>query len=132
MPRRPLSAYNLFFRDQRLALIQEQEQQEHKDDKDNEDTKLPPQEDTKLPPSTQSNDKDKSTTSQQQQQHPAKVGFAEMAKTISLRWKEIDPSMLAKYQEMARLEQIRYNAEMDAYRRKEQLKEQQQQQQELS
>ena len=55
-----------------------------------------------------------------------------MAKTISLRWKEIDPSMLAKYQEMARLEQIRYNAEMDAYRRKEQLKEQQQQQQELS
>jgi len=73
-PKRPLSAYNLYFRDQRRSLLSE------------------------------------ITGS-------GKVGFEDMAKMISAKWRSIDEETKAKYQAIADKEKARFQIDKEAYRK---------------
>ena len=91
-PRRPLSAYNLFFREQRERIIEER-------------AKLlpaPPE-----PTVTRSGGRRK--------KQKAKVPFEELAKLIGARWKNIDPEELLRLKGLAQEDANRYKLEMQEY-----------------
>lgn len=99
-PKRPLTAYNFFFKDERVKLIDEMN---------------PPEPDDFVMTSNKSN---KRWVTQPQRKKKAKIAFEEMAKTISKRWKSIDPAIKANYEETATLDRKRYHNEMDTYNKK--------------
>lgn len=82
-PTRPLSAYNLFFRDEREKLI----------------AGLP------TPPSARAKKK-----------NGRGIGFSNMAKTISARWKEIPGSTKERYESIAAAGRVVYNKKIEEWR----------------
>lgn len=95
MPKRPLSAYNYFFRTERGKFVAEQAEKEAAGT------------DTFAPEAAQDED-----------QGGEKVKsslFATMGKTIAKRWKEVIPEELEEYKALAARDSKRYRAEMDEY-----------------
>jgi hypothetical protein len=95
MPKRPLSAYNYFFRNERGKFVAEQAEKEAAGAG------------TTVPDATQA-----------EEQGGEKVKsslFATMGKTIAKRWKEIVPEELEEYKALAGEDSKRYRAEMDEY-----------------
>ncbi len=83
-PKRPLSAYNIFFQLERQKLLEEGEQN--------------------LDGVATENTKGKISK--------AKLGFASLARYIAAKWKNIDDDSLAHYQDLADKEQRRYMNEL--------------------
>ena len=86
-PRRPLSAYNLFFREERAKMIKETEMR--KDEPDN-----------------KGNDSD--AVGQ-------KIGFENMAKIIGKRWRELPEDKASQFKKLAEKDMQRYKAEMETF-----------------
>jgi len=98
-PKRPLSAYNFFFKEEREKII-----------------KIVLAED----PSAVKQDPDDdgfldAETIGRLKKEGGKVSFEEMGKIIGQRWKNIDPDRLSKYAELASEDTERYKTEMQAY-----------------
>jgi hypothetical protein len=89
-PKRPLSAYNYFFREQRNLMLEERSRQK-------ETGTLP-----ELPVDPSGNQKKSSL-------------FAMMGKTIAKRWKEIATEEHKKYKDLANEDLKRYRTEMDEF-----------------
>ena len=105
-PKRPLSAYNLFFKDERAKMLAAQGTGE---DEESEASS----EDKKKAPS-QENDRKKKRSG---------IGFAEMAQVISAQWKKIEGETLTKYKDKAAVDMQRYRKEMDEFNHKQQQQE---------
>ena len=58
----------------------------------------------------------------QKQRPRGKIGFEEMARVISKRWKQIDPDVLEEYKRRADEEKRRYSVQIEAYQEKERSK----------
>lgn len=86
MPRRPLSAYNIFFREERERMLAA-----HKE------TALASRADTDDP------------------LPEAKIGFENMAKSIGKRWRGLGPMELERYRKLAAVDMARYRTERDSY-----------------
>lgn len=97
MPTRPLSAYNLFFREERFEWLRETDQVAALNDKKNDDS--PPAEGA-------IKKKAKSRL------------FEAMAKALGKRWKELTPNRRKKYTDLAEHDMQRYRLEMERYREK--------------
>jgi hypothetical protein len=95
MPRRPLSGYNIFFKEERARMLAESSGKRGPGETEGE-------EETK-------NDKDVPPAK------GVKIGFEVMAKTVGKRWKELPEEELARYKAMAKLDMERYRREMDGY-----------------
>ena len=94
-PKRPLSAYNLFFKEERARLLQKL------DDAKNE--------------STEETTEDKKT--------PSKIGFENLAKIIGSKWQDLTPTQVEYYKEKAGEDMKRYKSEMETYLAKQSAKE---------
>lgn len=110
-PKRPLSAYNIFFRDERaniLAGIPDKDE----DDNDNDDN-----EDDDNNEDGDAVDGSKKKTSGKKRKRPphGKIGFESLAKIVGQRWKELKPEELAKYKKLADVDMVRYRSEMESY-----------------
>lgn len=97
-PKRPLSAYNYFFKDERekiLKLVQDEEPvKSHGDDGE---------------------DSISDEVLSRLKREGGKVSFEEMGKLIGQRWKKIDPDRLAQFSALASEDTERYKKEMEAY-----------------
>jgi hypothetical protein len=118
-PKRPLSAYNIFFKEQRakmneeLAYSEERGGEEKKEDDDDVDNAGPENDG-----GASSGDKRKMTTSTKSGgRKKPKVGFAILAKTIGPLWKALDAKTVQFYQAQADKEKDRYRQECLAYQR---------------
>lgn len=98
-PKRPLSAYNFFFKEERekiLKVVLAEEPEKVKNEPGTDDFL------------------DEETIGRLKKEG-GKVSFEEMGKIIGQRWKNIDPDRLATYSELASEDTERYKTEMQAY-----------------
>lgn len=95
-PKRPLSAYNFFFKEERIKVIKAVNCEEGVDPKD-----IDPELTDELIQNLRKDD--------------GKVSFEEMGKLIGHRWKEINSERLAHYSALAQSDTERYKKEMETY-----------------
>ena len=116
-PKRPLSAYNIFFKDERakiLSGIPDKKGDDEEDDEDDDGSKDKDEEkgdsgDEKGP------DAKKATGKKRKRVPHGKIGFESLAKIVGQRWKELPPEELDVYKKMAEEDMKRYRKEMEAY-----------------
>jgi HMG (high mobility group) box len=87
MPKRPLSAYNLFFKSQRQELLGNDA--------------------TQFPINDQAKRKHRKTH--------GKIGFEEMAKSVGQKWKNLDEASRSIFEREAAIEKEKYNEAMGEY-----------------
>jgi len=98
-PKRPLSAYNYFFKEERgkiLRVVQAEDPAKAENDPESEDYL-------------------NEDLIGRLRKEGGKVSFEEMGKLIGQRWKNIDPDRLGGYSEKAALDTERYKKEMETY-----------------
>lgn len=91
-PRRPLSAYNIFFKEERIRIL----------------ASLPKQDATVK----------KGCRVRKNRNPHHKISFATLGKTIGSRWKQIDKASRAHYETLAKKDSERYAREMKAFQKK--------------
>eukprot|EP00977_Amphora_coffeiformis_P022678 scaffold11203_cov112-Amphora_coffeaeformis.AAC.1 len=106
MPRRPLSAYNLFFRAEREIIMDKYERGEHQADFQVPDA----------PKKSKGNDSDDDDQVDPKliKSHNAAV-FQAVARTIADRWKNMPKHLKIKYEEQAAVEMKKYRSRMEEY-----------------
>jgi hypothetical protein len=138
-PKRPLSAYNIFFKDERQKILAEipdkKDEEEEKDAeaaaeggdavKKEEGEKTEKKEgeegeasgEKKEGEATGDKDKkDKKAVGNKRKRKPhGKIGFESLAKIVGQRWKELPPDELEIYKKRAEEDMKRYRKEMEAY-----------------
>lgn len=106
-PKRPLSAYNFFFKEEREKILKVV-----LGDDDNDKTVNDPESEDYLD----------TEALKRLRKEGGKVSFEEMGKLIGQRWKKIDPDRLTKFSEMATDDTERYKKEMAEYNGRQELK----------
>jgi len=135
-PKRPLSAYNLFFKEERANILASidaaKKEKEAKDAKDGEkDDELQEGDETVKPDDNGTNDQEDGEEVQQngnkkkkrrnKKKTPhGKISFETLAKTIGKRWAELDEQELARFKSMALEDMKRYKDEMEVHFTKQQ------------
>jgi HMG (high mobility group) box len=98
-PKRPLSAYNFFFKEERekiLKVVLAEDPDKADNDPDSEDYL-------------------DDETLRRLRKEAGKVSFEEMGKIIGQRWKNIDPDRMTRFSELASEDTERYKKEMQSY-----------------
>jgi len=98
-PKRPLSAYNYFFKEERGKILKI----------------VLPEDPEKVENDPESEDFINEELMGRLRKDGGKASFEEMGKLIGQRWKNIDPDRLSKYSELAAEDTERYKKDMQAY-----------------
>ncbi|KAG7351547.1 HMG high mobility group box-containing protein [Nitzschia inconspicua] len=125
-PKRPLSAYNIFFKEERNRILDSLPvnaavNETDGDVLDKDSSKDASPEDTTKP-------KKRKRKRRGPTPH-GKIGFESLAKLIGKRWQELDDSQMNVYKQKAQNDMQRYKTEMAEYKEKKRIQQQQQQQQ---
>ncbi|KAL3939144.1 MAG: hypothetical protein SGARI_001476 [Bacillariaceae sp.] len=102
-PKRPLSAYNIFFREERQRILDALPQEILKQDAKDESMR------------TSSGSRRRKQLSAKEILH-RKVDFHRLAKMVGRRWRELGPSEMEQYKSIANQDLQRYKKEMHAYK----------------
>jgi hypothetical protein len=115
-PKRPLSAYNIFFKDERAKILSgiPDKKDEEDDEEDDDDSK--DKSDEKGGDGDDKGEDGKKVTGKKRKRVPhGKIGFESLAKIVGQRWKELPPEELDTYKKLAEEDMKRYRKEMEAY-----------------
>eukprot|EP00532_Pseudo-nitzschia_australis_P001575 CAMPEP_0168194354 /NCGR_PEP_ID=MMETSP0139_2-20121125/19144_1 /TAXON_ID=44445 /ORGANISM="Pseudo-nitzschia australis, Strain 10249 10 AB" /LENGTH=741 /DNA_ID=CAMNT_0008117869 /DNA_START=179 /DNA_END=2404 /DNA_ORIENTATION=+ len=104
-PMRPLSAYNMFFQNQRERIVAGNSEDATAEEIEASVTKL-----------LQS--KTRGPKKRQDRKSHGQISFGDLARTIAAKWKAIDPAMKAIYNKFAEKEKIRYKKEVMIWKEK--------------
>jgi len=103
-PKRPMTAYNFFFKEERARMIGEL-----------------PEDETLDPAAGTEQDADEnhitSPRKKRRRKPHRKIGFEDMAKQISQKWKKVDKESWERYEALAKQEKVRYEKEKAIYLR---------------
>lgn len=104
-PKRPLSAYNLFFKDERATILQaiptkgdEGEEEDKKEEGEEQD-----------------DDDDKKKGRKRKKTPHGKIGFESLAKTIGQRWQKLEGERMEYYKKLAAEDMKRYKEQMEGF-----------------
>jgi HMG (high mobility group) box len=117
-PKRPLSAYNIFFKDERAKILSNipDKKGEDDDDDDDDDDDSKEKSDEKGENGEEKGEGGKKVTGKKRKRVPhGKIGFESLAKIVGQRWKELPPEELDVYKKRAEEDMKRYRKEMEAY-----------------
>ena len=109
-PKRPLSAYNIFFKEERARILEklptatDDVKKEEDEGKEGEETAAVGEDDPK----------DKSSSKRTKRPH-GKIGFESLAKVIGQRWQELSADQVEYYKKKAEVDMKRYKQEMEVY-----------------
>jgi len=129
-PKRPLSAYNFFLKEERKKIILGVMSDTEKSNEDNSDadtnSKHPPKkrrlsDSYNLSPSDNSSESSSSETSDEDESlNSSTMSFGEIGQIIGKRWHEVktNPELLARYEKLAKEDNKRFIEEMEAYKEK--------------
>ena len=107
-PKRPLSAYNLFFKDERQNILKAIPNKEDEEEGKKEDEESKEGED----------DKDETEESKKRKRKKAphgKIGFENLAKIIGQRWQKLESDRVEHYKKLAAKDMKRYKEEMEVF-----------------
>lgn len=91
-PKRPLSAYNLFFKDERKKILES------------------------IPAKPDDNDDELDAEGKKRKKPPhGKIGFENLAKIIGQRWQKLEPDRIEHYKKLAGKDMKRYKEQMEAF-----------------
>mmetsp|Transcript_11033 Transcript_11033/g.12620 ORF Transcript_11033/g.12620 Transcript_11033/m.12620 type:complete len:420 (+) Transcript_11033:75-1334(+) len=120
MPKRPLSAYNIFFREERARILEEIPCTPRKKKcKKERTTDSSPETVVSTACKVKSNDDVEEANSNKQglKKRPhGKIGFENLARTIAKRWKSLEAESISYYKKIANKDTMRYKEEMNKYR----------------
>ena len=123
MPRRPLSAYNLFFSEERERILKEIEEKEGKTE-GGDTTKAAEEETTTTPKEDEDASKPKALLRPlipaQKKRRPhrkthGKISFQQLARMVGERWKNLPDERRKKYQDLAQEDMKRQKQAMEEY-----------------
>jgi hypothetical protein len=115
-PKRPLSAYNIFFKEERARILQEiptekdEKESAAKDESKEKDEKVEKVEEEQEPPV----DGSKPIRKRKKLPH-GKIGFESLAKVIGQRWQDLESDEVKYYKDKAEEDMKRYKIEMEVY-----------------
>jgi hypothetical protein len=96
-PKRPLSAYNIFFKEERTRILEELPESTPDDD-------------------TQTDGVEGKGGGRKRKKRPhGKIGFESLAKVIGKRWQDLNEEKVLYYKNKAQNDMLRYKKEMEAY-----------------
>jgi hypothetical protein len=108
-PKRPLSAYNLFFKDERANILAEitaakgaegeEEVNKESSEEEGEDN----------------DDEEKKNRRKRKKPPHGKIGFESLAKTIGQRWQKLEGERLENYKKLAAEDMTRYKKQMEIF-----------------
>lgn len=122
-PKRPLSAYNLFFQEERTRIlnqIPDATPSKKRMEPDEDDATVVKEEEKGTNKQDEENSEEDMNTagaqlSNKKKRPHGKIGFETLAKTIGKRWKALDGDTLAYFQTKADEDMKRYKEEMQQY-----------------
>jgi hypothetical protein len=116
-PKRPLSAYNIFFKDERAKILStipdKGEDEEDGADEDGENKAVKKEDGEEG--AGEDGEKKKSSSKKRKRVPHGKIGFESLAKIVGQRWKELPPDEMEQYKKRAEEDMKRYRKEMEAY-----------------
>ena len=125
-PKRPLSAYNIFFKEERERILREIENPKKPKiesgevgENEGDDKEFVKKEDTEEGDEDNEDDgagdNGKNEKKRKKAAPHGKIGFENLAKTIGKRWRALNPDELAYYKEKADTDMKRYKVEMEKF-----------------
>lgn len=112
-PKRPLSAYNIFFREERARILKEIPTATTGTTTEGATATSPTTEETPESDTPASSNKKRSRKAGH-----GKISFENLAKVIGQRWQDLRPDQIVYYKEKASVDLKRYQREMKAYNNK--------------
>jgi len=109
-PKQPLSAYNIFFKEERAKMIAELEKEES--EKAEEEKEEGKEGEAKA---EDGDGDDGGGEPQPKKKKGSKIGFEKLAKTIAAKWKAITKTELTRFEALAQEDQKRYKTQLAEY-----------------